>query len=163
MTELRILSRKSIPSRLWLATGKKVYNFITRNIFNWSDGEGTGDRISIEGEDIQASIASRNDVDAMQLLTYALPSKGVGLYLFAETEASEEALRETLKHQKVDQVQVCKTLPRDETGAVRKDVLHFVAQNQISELDAIFSVEPDLAELMAPIVANRKNLTDRRL
>lgn len=161
--EKRILARKSFVSRLWLMTGKKVYNFITRKIFNWSDGEGTGDRISIEGEDIQAAIASRNDVDAMQLLTYALPSKGVGLYLFAETAASEAALRETLKHQNVDQVQICTKLPRDETGAVRKDVLHFVAQNQISELEAIFSVEPELEELMTPIVQNRKNLTDRRL
>lgn len=28
-TEKRILARRSLPSRIWLATGKKVYNFIT--------------------------------------------------------------------------------------------------------------------------------------
>ena len=86
----------------------------------------------------------------MSLLTYALPSKGVGLYLFAETEASEEDLRETLKHQNVDQIQVCKTLPRDETGAVRKDVLHCVAQNQISELDSILRLSPNSPILWRP-------------
>ncbi len=42
--ERRIMANRSLPSRLWLATGKKVYMFITRRILHWSDREGSGDR-----------------------------------------------------------------------------------------------------------------------
>jgi len=42
--ERRILSRQSLVSRIWMATGKKVYLFVTRRILRWSDREGAGDR-----------------------------------------------------------------------------------------------------------------------
>lgn len=40
----RILATPAWPSRLWRATGKKVYLFITRRLLNWSDREGAADR-----------------------------------------------------------------------------------------------------------------------
>jgi RIO-like serine/threonine protein kinase len=43
--EKRILDTPSLPSRLWMASGKKIYLFITRKIFRWRDREGAGDRI----------------------------------------------------------------------------------------------------------------------
>jgi hypothetical protein len=42
--ENRILATPSLVSRFWMATGKKVYLFITRRIFGWADREGAGDR-----------------------------------------------------------------------------------------------------------------------
>jgi len=42
--EKRILARQSLISRLWMATGKKVYLFVTRRILRWRDREGAGDR-----------------------------------------------------------------------------------------------------------------------
>jgi RIO-like serine/threonine protein kinase len=42
--ERAILSRRSWVSRLWMATVKPVYRFITRRIFHWADREGAGDR-----------------------------------------------------------------------------------------------------------------------
>jgi RIO-like serine/threonine protein kinase len=42
--ERRILATPSLPSRLWMATGKRVYLFVTRRIFRWRDREGAGDR-----------------------------------------------------------------------------------------------------------------------
>jgi RIO-like serine/threonine protein kinase len=42
--EQRILAKPSLPSRLWMASGKRVYLFITRRIFRWRDREGAGDR-----------------------------------------------------------------------------------------------------------------------
>lgn len=42
--ERRVLATRSLPSRLWMGTGKKVYLFITRRILNWRDREGAGDR-----------------------------------------------------------------------------------------------------------------------
>jgi RIO-like serine/threonine protein kinase len=43
--EKRILATPSLVSRIWMATGKKAYLFITRRILRWSDREGAGDRV----------------------------------------------------------------------------------------------------------------------
>jgi len=45
--EKRILARQSLVSRIWMATGKKVYLFVTRGILRWRDREGAGDRHQI--------------------------------------------------------------------------------------------------------------------
>ncbi len=42
--EKRILATPSLVSRIWMASGKKVYLFVTRRIFHWRDREGAGDR-----------------------------------------------------------------------------------------------------------------------
>lgn len=42
--ERRILATPSLPSRLWMRTGKPLYLFITRRILRWADREGAGDR-----------------------------------------------------------------------------------------------------------------------
>jgi predicted Ser/Thr protein kinase len=42
--ELAILARPSPLARAWMATGKKVYLFVTRRVLGWADREGAGDR-----------------------------------------------------------------------------------------------------------------------
>jgi len=42
--ERRILATPATFSRLWMATGKPAYTFVTRRIFGWADREGAGDR-----------------------------------------------------------------------------------------------------------------------
>ncbi|HPF28351.1 MAG TPA: RIO1 family regulatory kinase/ATPase [Steroidobacteraceae bacterium] len=42
--ERRILATRSWPARIWMATGKRAYRFVTRRILHWSDREGAGDR-----------------------------------------------------------------------------------------------------------------------
>ena len=42
--ERRILARPAAISRLWMATAKPVYTFITRRLLGWADREGAGDR-----------------------------------------------------------------------------------------------------------------------
>jgi RIO-like serine/threonine protein kinase len=42
--EKRILASPSLASRAWMASGKKVYLFVTRRILRWRDREGAGDR-----------------------------------------------------------------------------------------------------------------------
>lgn len=42
--EKRILATPSLVSRVWMASGKRVYLFVTRKIFRWRDREGAGDR-----------------------------------------------------------------------------------------------------------------------
>lgn len=43
--EQRILENPSWPSRLWMATGKRLYLFVTRRLLGWQDREGAGDRV----------------------------------------------------------------------------------------------------------------------
>jgi len=39
-----ILSTPSLPSRMWMRTGKPVYLFVTRRLLGWADREGAADR-----------------------------------------------------------------------------------------------------------------------
>jgi len=43
--ERRVLARKSIFTRLWMATGKRVYQWVTRDILRFTDREGGGPRL----------------------------------------------------------------------------------------------------------------------
>lgn len=42
--ELRILATRSLANRIWMATVKPVYLFVTRRVLHWSDREGAADR-----------------------------------------------------------------------------------------------------------------------
>jgi RIO-like serine/threonine protein kinase len=42
--EQHILATPSLPARVWMQTGKKLYLFLTRRILGWADREGAGDR-----------------------------------------------------------------------------------------------------------------------
>ena len=84
-TGRRVLARRSLPSRIWMATGKKVYNLVTRGFFRWSDGEGTHDRIDRDGPAIVAGLKSVAGVSDVALAPFPLPSKGIGIYAFVET------------------------------------------------------------------------------
>jgi len=42
--EQRILATPALHSRIWMATGKPVYRFVTRRLLDWEDREGAGDR-----------------------------------------------------------------------------------------------------------------------
>ncbi len=167
-TEKRILARRSLPSRLWMATGKKLYNLITRGLFSWSDGEGTGDRLDHEGPAIRESLCADPQVRDVALAHYPLPRKGVGIYAFVETDRKSldrdrinAGLRGSEAH--VDLVQPCEMLPRRDDGSVRDDILRLVAMNQITELDAVLQREPGLASVVRPIISGRQNWTDRRI
>lgn len=163
-TEKRILARRSLPSRIWLATGKQVYNFVTRTIFNWSDGEGTGDRIDNEGPAIVAALKSDPRVKDVSLSLYSLPAKGVGIYAFVETlNADEKTLRARLKGYKVELIQPVAHLPRRADGTIREDILHLVAMNQMTELDDLLQREPEMRPLVEALAAHRLNFTDRRI
>ena len=42
--EQHILATPSVPARLWMSTGKKLYLGVTRGLLGWADREGAGDR-----------------------------------------------------------------------------------------------------------------------
>ena len=167
--ERRILARRSLPSRIWLMTGKKLYNAVTRGIFNWSDGEGTGDRIDLEGPAIIAALKRHPAVTDVALAVYPFPRKGTGLYAFAEApdgvNADDLAALQGshVKKGGADLIQPVARLPRHADGTPRDDILRLIAMNQMTELDALVAGDPDMAAIAADIAAGRLNFTDRRL
>lgn len=162
-TEIRILKKRSWPSRLWLATGKKVYNFVTKGVFKWSDGEGTGDRVQMQGPAIRLAFAGEPKIRDVALAVYSLPAKGVGLYAFIETDIDEKAIRQLLKGQKVELIQPVKQLPRRSDGSVRDDILRLIAMNELNDLGELLEREPEMKDIVEPIINNRLNFTDRRV
>jgi hypothetical protein len=86
----------------------------------------------------------------------------VGLYAFVETDLPADAV-ERLARPAPDLVQPVARLPRHPDGTPRLDALQLVATNRLDELATLQATDPDLTATLAPIVAQRLNLTDRVL
>jgi hypothetical protein len=162
-SEERMLAQKALPARVWMATGKRFYNFVTRRLMNWSDGEGTEDRIERDGPALEAALRANPEVNDLALCTYALPAKGVGLYVFVETDHSIAELEKLLPDPAPELVQPVPKLPRADNGAPRMDALQLIATNRLDELEQLCASEPGLSRVLKPIIAQRLNLTDRIL
>lgn len=162
-SEHNMLAQKALPSRIWMATGKRAYNFITRRLMNWSDGEGTEDRIERDGPALTAALLAHPQVTDIALSTYALPAKGVGLYAFVETSLEAQTLAKLAPAPRPEIIQQVAHLPRHADGTPRMDALHLVAANRLDELALLQQNDPQLAEALKPIIATRLNLTDRVL
>ncbi len=161
--ERKTLARKALPSRIWMATGKKLYNLVTRRLMNWSDGEGTEDRIARDGPALREALLAHSEITDLALCTYARPAKGVGLYAFVETGLSAKQITALAPEGAADLIQPVARLPRRPDGSVRMDVLQLVATNRLDELDEVQKAEPGISPTIRPIVAARLNLTDRVL
>ena len=162
-SEHKMLNQKALPARFWMATAKPIYNFITRRLMNWSDGEGTEDRIERDGPALRAALLAHPQVSDVALCTYALPAKGVGLYAFVETDLAEPALRALAPDPKPELIQPVTALPRSTDGSARIDALHLIATNRLDELEQLLISDATLATPLKPIIAERLNLTDRIL
>lgn len=160
--EHAMLARKALPTRIWMATGKRLYNWITRDLLDWSDGEGTEDRIERNGPKIAEALAAL-PVTAHHVTTYALPGRGTGLYTFAETALTREALRAALPESLSEKVQAVATLPRDADGRIRTDLLALIAANRLDEIETWRLAHPDQSAALDALMATRQNLTDRIL
>ncbi len=154
--ETRVLKRKSLPTRIWMATGKRLYNAITRGVFNWSDSEGTGNRIAREGPQITADLMAHPDVTGVTLSPFALPAKGIGIYAFVQTTLDADQTRALISEKRVELIQPVAELPR-------ADLLELIAMNRLDELDQLLGKDRGLRDAIAPIIDGRLNLTDRRL
>ncbi|WP_324752129.1 serine/threonine protein kinase [Roseovarius sp. Pro17] len=162
-SELSMLAQKALPSRIWMATGKRAYNFVTRRLMNWSDGEGTEDRIERDGPALRTALMAHPQVADIALSTYALPAKGVGLYAFVETTLDAGMLSSLAPQPRPEAMQPVTAMPRHADGSPRMDALDLVAANRLDELALLQEREPELAKALAPIIASRLNLTDRVL
>ena len=164
--ERKILARKSVVASVWLATGKKVYQAITRGLFNFTDREGGGRRLVNDAPVLSGLIRKNPDVRDTAIVAFADRRTGVGLYAFVEADqvALEKQLRERASTAKgvkpPEHIQVVHALPRDAAGKPRTEILQLVAMNQLDLIEPMMKSEADRA-FLRDILESRKNLRDR--
>jgi acyl-CoA synthetase (AMP-forming)/AMP-acid ligase II len=164
--ERKILARKSFVASIWLKTGKKVYQAITRGLFNFTDREGGGRRLVNDAPVLIDLIRKNPDVRDIAIVAFADRRTGVGLYAFVEADkvALEKQLRSELASVKgvkpPEHIQVVHALPRDAAGKPRTEILQLVAMNQLDLIEPLITNEADRG-FMKDILESRKNLRDR--
>ena len=164
--ERKILARKSFVASIWLKTGKKVYQAITRGLFNFTDREGGGRRLVNDAPVLIELIRKNPEVRDTAIVAFADRRTGVGLYAFVEADnvALEKQLRGELAAAKgvkpPEHIQVVHALPRDAAGKPRTEILQLVAMNQIDLIEPLIKSEVDRA-FLKDILESRKNLRDR--
>ena len=165
--EKAMLAKKSVPTRVWMATGKKVYRFVTRRLLSYSDTEGRGPRVTQVGPRIIAALRAHPAVADAHMADFQTLGGKVGLYAFVEPAAplTVEDLRTYLAaalpdRPHLDHLQIVPALPRAADGGVRDDLLLLIARNQIEMLDALAGSETERVAV-AEIARARLNLTDR--
>src|SRR5215471_14710507 len=164
--ERKILARKSVVASIWLKTGKKVYQAITRGLFNFRDREGGGKRLVNDAPVLAELIRKNPAVRDTAIVAFADRRSGVGLYAFVEADqvSLENQLRDELAAAKgakpPEHIQVVHALPRDAAGQPRTEILQLVAMNQLDLIEPMMRSDEDRA-FLRDILDQRKNLRDR--
>jgi hypothetical protein len=164
--EKRVLARKSWITRIWMATGKKVYRGITRGIFNFTDREGGGPRLVYEAPQIVDILRKHPGVRDVAVVAFADRRAGVGLYTFVEGDASldETALRQALRDARLpalpEHIQIAQALPRGADGTIRSEILQLIATNQVDLIGGLIASEEERATVDM-LLAQRRNLRDK--
>jgi hypothetical protein len=164
--EQRVLARKSFLTRLWMATGKKLYYAVTRGLFRFTDREGGGRRLVHDAPLIAARLKAHPQVRDSVVVAFPDRRTGTGLYAFVEATPglSEERLREFIATASVlrppEHLQLIEELPRGASGEVRSEILQLIAINQVDLIDTLLANERERS-LVGRIVAQRRNLRDR--
>jgi hypothetical protein len=157
--ERRVLARKSLLTRVWMATGKKIYYAITRGL-NVTDREGRGLRYAREAPAIAARLRSHPKVRDAAIVAFPDRRAGTGLYAFVEGSATEAELRDFLGRGGPEYLQIVDALPRNAAGEVRSEILELVAMNQLDLIGSLVKNDAERA-LIGRIVSERRNLRDR--
>jgi hypothetical protein len=157
--ERRVLARKSLITRIWMATGKKVYYAITRGL-NFTDREGRGLRFVRDAPEIAARLRSNPQVRDVAIVPFPDRRTGTGLYAFVEGTAGDSELLDFLGQTRPEHLQVVDALPRNAQGEVRSEILELVAMNQLDLIDPLLKSDAERA-IVGRIVSERRNLRDR--
>jgi hypothetical protein len=162
--ERRILARKSLPTRIWMATGKKVYILVTRGLLGFIDSEGGGPRMAYDAPKIEAALRAFAHVRDVAVLDYPNRKNAIGLYAFVEADAPlrEEDVRTRLAAavgaEKLPEfIHIADALPRRGDSNVRRDILRLISTNQVDLIEPLIASE-DERRVTARLVAERKNL-----
>jgi acyl-CoA synthetase (AMP-forming)/AMP-acid ligase II len=155
-----------VVASIWLKTGKKAYQAITRGLFNFRDREGGGKRLVNDAPVLAALIRKNPAVRDTAIVAFADRRAGVGLYAFVEADqpSLEKQLRDELAAAKgakpPEHIQVVHALPRDAAGQPRTEILQLVAMNQLDLIEPMIRNEEDRV-FLRDILESRKNLRDR--
>ena len=79
-----MLANKSVITRVWMATGKKVYYWVTRDLLRFTDREGGGPRLVHDAPRIAARLKTHPQVRDVVIVAYPDRRAGTGLYAFVE-------------------------------------------------------------------------------
>jgi len=164
--EKRVLARKSWFTRIWMKTGKKVYQWVTRGLFRFTDREGGGPRLVRDAPLLAARLRAHAAVRDVAIVAFPDRRAGTGLYAFIEADGalSERELRDFLASgvgpTAPEHLQIIAALPRNAKGEVRTEILQLVAMNQVDLIDGLVVSDTERA-VIARIVAERRNLRDR--
>ena len=110
--ERRVLARKTLLTRIWMATGKKVYYAITRGL-NFTDREGRGMRFVREAPAIAARLRTHPQVRDVAIVAFPDRRAGTGLYAFVEGSADEPRTARLSRRHGPEHLQVVDALPRN--------------------------------------------------
>ncbi len=157
--ERRVLGRKSLLTRVWMATGKEVYYAITRGL-SVTDREGKGLRFVREAPEIAARLRTHPQVCDVAIVAFPDRRTGTGLYAFVEGSASDRELLDFVGAKGPEHLQVVDALPRNAQGEVRSEILELVAMNQLDLIDPLIKTDAERA-VVGRIVSQRRNLRDR--
>jgi hypothetical protein len=165
--ERRVLARKSLFTRVWMATGKRVYYWVTRGIFRFADREGGGPRLVDDAPAIAARFEAHGQVRGVAVVAYPDRRAGTGLYAFVEAEPplTEAAARDYIagaigKTKAPEHLQMVAALPRNAAGEVRTEILQLIAMNQVDLIAPLLRSDAE-RQVVDGIVRNRQNLRDR--
>ncbi len=162
--EKLILANKSAITKVWMATGKKVYYAVTRGLFNFTDREGGGTRLTQDAPRIVTRLKEHPNVRDAVVVAYPDRRAGTGLYAFVQASGVLEiALAEFLKlggAPAAERMQVIDSLPRRADGTARSEILQLIAMNQIDLIEPLIENERERSTI-ATIVTGRRNLRDR--
>jgi AMP-binding enzyme C-terminal domain len=162
--ERRVLARKSLPTRIWMMTGKKLYMLVTRGLLGFIDSEGGGARLAYDAPAIEAALKTFPRVRDAAVLDFPDRKSGTGLYAFVEADAAlrEDEVRKQLAQavgaDKLPEfIQIADALPRRGDGLARRDVLRLISTNQVDLIEPAMTSN-DERQLVDRLVASRKNL-----
>jgi hypothetical protein len=170
--ERRVLARKSLFTRLWMSTGKRVYQWVTRDILRFTDREGGGPRLVYDAPRIAARLKTHPQVREVAIVAYPDRRAGTGLYAFVEggPALTERSLRDYMAGgdgpkgpkgpKPPEHLQVTEELPRRASGEIRNEILQLVAMNQVDLIDDLIGNDRERV-LIQRILADRRNLLDR--
>lgn len=162
--ERRVLARKSLITRVWMATGKRVYYLVTRGLLHFTDREGGGRRLVNDAPILTERLKAHPSVRDATIVAFPDRRTGTGLYAFVEADgASDTSLLQSLGEVTVavpERLQIVEKLPRGANGDIRTEILQLIAMNQIDLIDPLIMNDAEKA-IVARIVAGRQNLRDR--
>lgn len=165
-SERRMVSRKSLPTRIWMATGKRFYLVVTRGLLGFKDHEGGGPRLAFDAPRIEAALKAHHGVRDAAVVAFPDRAGRIGLYAFVEAEAALElnaastAVAAAVGRDRAPEfTQRVDALPRDAEGRVRSEILHLVATDQIDLIPPLVASDAERT-IIDEIAAGRRNLYD---